>query len=259
MTQSYLPRTVMITGATGGFGQAFVRAFANLGCRLVLHGRSLEKLRGLEQGLDVPHVSIAFDLQDTSAIARAVNNLPPDFAEIDLLINNAGGALGLDKAQNADLNDWDAMIDMNIRSLIHLTRLVLPGMVARKNGHIINIGSTAGNYPYPGGHVYCASKAFVAQFSLALRADLSGTNVRVTNLEPGMVETDFSLKRFKGDVSRAAAIYADTDPLKPEDIAELAAFIATRPPHVNINRLEVMPTTQSFNPLAIERRKVTNG
>jgi 3-hydroxy acid dehydrogenase / malonic semialdehyde reductase len=250
----YVPKTVMITGATGDFGQAFVRVFAALGCRLVLHGRSLEKLRVLERGLNVPHVSLAFDMRDTVSLARAIHNLPPDFGAVDLLINNAGGALGLDKAQEADLNDWDTMVDINIRSLLHVTRLILPGMTARQHGHIINIGSTAGSYPYPGGHVYCAAKAFVAQFSLALRADLAGTAVRVTNLEPGMVETQFSLARFKGDKAKADEVYADTIPLQPEDIADLVVFAATRPLHVNINRLEVMPTAQSFGPLAIERQ-----
>lgn len=254
---TYIPGTVLITGATGGFGSAMARAFAALGSRLILHGRSLEKLRGLERELTVPHLSLGFDLRDTGAAARAIKNLPPAWQEIDVLINNAGGALGLEPAQTSELDDWDTMVDVNVRGLLHMTRLVLPGMVARHRGHIINIGSTAGSYPYPGGHVYCATKAFVAQFSLALRADLAGTSVRVTNLEPGMVETDFSLHRFKGDSGRAAAVYADTTPLQAQDIAELAAFIATRPPHVNINRLEVMPTTQSFGPLAVERKTAT--
>lgn len=249
----YVPQTVFITGATGDFGRAFVQQFAALGCKLVLHGRSLEKLRELTRGLTVPHLAVAFDLRDTAAIARAVKALPPEYANVDLLINNAGGALGLEKAQQADLDDWDTMIDTNVRALVHVTRLILPGMVERQRGHIINIGSTAGNYPYPGGHVYCASKAFVAQFSLALRADLAGTKVRVTNVEPGMVETQFSLARFKGDRARADAVYANTAPLQAADVADVVLFAATRPPHVNINRLEVMPTTQAFGPLAVER------
>jgi 3-hydroxy acid dehydrogenase / malonic semialdehyde reductase len=257
MANPYIPETVLITGATGGFGQAFARAFAALGSRLILHGRSLEKLRDLERDLTTPHLSLGFDLRDTGATARAIKNLPPAWQTIDLLINNAGGALGLDAAQTSDLDDWDTMVDVNVRGLLQMTRLVLPGMIARGRGHIINIGSTAGTYPYPGGHVYCATKAFVAQFSLALRADLAGTKVRVTTLEPGMVETDFSLRRFKGDTARAAAVYADTTPLQADDIADLAAFIATRPPHVNINRLEVMPTAQSFAPLAVERQTAT--
>lgn len=247
------PKTVLITGATGGFGTAMTQRFAAMGYRLVLHGRSIEKLRVLEKGLSVPHLTLAFDLRDPVAIAKALNNLPVEFSAIDVLINNAGGALGLGPAQDADLNDWDTMVDTNIRALLHVTRLILPGMVERQRGHIINMGSTAGNYPYPGGHVYCAAKAFVAQFSLALRADLAGTHVRVTNIEPGMVETPFSLTRFKGDKVRADAVYADTIPLQADDIADLVAFAATRPPHVNINRLEVMPTMQSFGPLAVER------
>jgi 3-hydroxy acid dehydrogenase/malonic semialdehyde reductase len=253
----HVPQTVLITGATGGFGTAFARAFAALGSKLILCGRSLEKLRDLERSIGGIHATLAFDLRDPSAISRAIKNIPPNFAGVDLLINNAGGALGLEPAQQSDLDDWDAMVDTNIRGLLHITRLMLPGMIESGRGHIINIGSTAGTYPYPGGHVYCASKAFVKQFSLSLRADLAGTGVRVTNLEPGMVETDFSLHRFKGDTARAEAVYANTTPLTPADIADLAVFIATRPAHVNINRLEVMPTTQSFGPLAVERREQT--
>lgn len=249
----YIPKTVLITGATGGFGTAFAKSFAALGCKLILCGRSLEKLHALERDLGGINLTLAFDVRDSDAMARAIKNIPPNFADIDLLINNAGGALGLDPAQTSDLDDWDNMVDINIRGLMHMTRLVLPGMVARQTGHIINIGSTAGNYPYPGGHVYCASKAFVKQFSLSLRADLAGTNVRVTNLEPGMVETDFSLQRFKGDAARAAAVYDGAHALQAQDIADMAVFAATRAPHVNINRLEVMPTSQSFNSLAVHR------
>lgn len=243
----------MITGATGDFGRAFAQRFAALGCRLVIHGRSADKVHDMLDGIDGDVYGAVFDMTDQDAIETGIANIPDHFRDIDVLVNNAGGALGLDKAQDADLNDWDNMIDMNVRSLVRVTRLVLPQMVTRKTGHIINIGSIAGNYAYPGGNVYGACKAFVRQFSLNLRADLPGTGVRVTNIEPGMVETQFSLSRFKGDKAKADAVYANTDPLKAEDIAEAVLWAATLPKHVNINTMELMPTTQSFGPLAVER------
>ncbi len=251
--KTHTPKCVFITGATGGFGKAFVERFAALGCMLVLHGRSQEKLDDLCVDLDVPHHKVVFDICDKQATLDALAAIPEKFQNIDLLINNAGGAVGLDKFQEAPLDDLEAMIEMNNTSLIRMTNYVIKGMVARKSGHIINIGSMAGNWPYPGGHVYCAVKAFVKQFSLALRADLSGTNVRVTNIEPGMAETPFSLNRFKGDAKKAASVYANTTPLTAEDIAESVFWAATLPAHVNVNTLEVMPTHQSFSPLAVER------
>lgn len=192
-------------------------------------------------------------MSDPDSIKAFVKNIPADFQDIGLLINNAGLALGQDAAPKADPADWETMIDVNNKGLVTMTRLVLDGMTARKKGHIINIGSTAGNYPYPGGHVYCASKAFVKMFSLALRADLAGTNIRVTNIEPGMVETQFSTVRFKGDTEKAGAVYAGTTPLTADDVAESVFWAASLPTHVNINRIELMPTTQSFGPLAVER------
>lgn len=243
----------MITGATGDFGRAFAQRFAALGCRLIVHGRNADKVHALVEALDGDVYGAVFDVTDMKAIEEGVANIPDHFRDIDVLVNNAGGALGLDKAQDADISDWDNMIDMNVRSLVHLTRRVLPGMVARKRGHIINIGSTAGNYAYPGGNVYGACKSFVRQFSLNLRADLPGTGVRVTNIEPGMVETQFSMARFKGDAEKAGAVYANTKPLQADDIAEAVAWVATLPPHVNVNAIEIMPTTQSFGPLAVER------
>lgn len=243
----------MITGATGGFGQAFARRFAALGCKLVLHARNAEKLEVLASTLDVPVFQITFDICDKEATIAALKSLPEDFSAIDLLINNAGGALGLDKAHEASLEDWDAMIEMNAASLARITRLILPGMVDRKRGHIINIGSIAGNYVYPGGNVYGAVKAFVKQFSLMIRADLAGTNVRVTNIEPGLAETPFSLNRFKGNAEKAAEVYANTIPLDADDIAETVVWAACLPEHVNINRLEVMPTKQTWGPLQVER------
>lgn len=245
----YIPETVLITGATGGFGEAFAKRFAELGCKLVLHGRSEEKLAALEDRLEADVTLLPFDMKDRAAMIAAVETLP----DIDLLINNAGGALGQEPAYEANIEDWETMIEVNNIALVRLTRLLLPGMVERKGGHIINLGSVAGEYPYPGGHVYCAVKAFVKQFSLALRADLHGTNIRVTNIEPGLVETQFSLVRFKGDKERADAVYANTTPLTADDIAESVFWAATLPPHFNVNRLELMPTVQAFGGFTIER------
>lgn len=255
MTKSatYTPKTVLITGATGDFGTAFAKKFADMGCKLIIHGRDQSKVAALCDDLDADTHPVVFDITDKQATINAINAIPKDFNDIDLLINNAGGALGLDPAHKADLDDWETMIEMNDKALVRITRLVLPGMVERKRGHIINIGSTAGNYPYPGGNVYCASKAFVKQFSLSLRADLQGTKVRVTNIEPGQVETQFSLARFKGDKDRAAAVYAGTENITADDIADAVAWAATLPERMNINRIEIMPTTQSFGPLPVER------
>ncbi len=250
---THTPKCVMITGATGGFGKAFVERFAAMGCTLILHGRNEAKLNELIEGLSVPVHKVVFDLSDKNKINAAIEAIPEQFKNIDLLVNNAGGALGLDKFQDADEDDLLNMIEMNNSSLIRITRQILPLMVDNKAGHIINIGSIAGNWPYPGGHVYCAVKAFVKHFSLALRADLNGTNVRVTNIEPGMAETPFSLARFKGDAEKAEAVYANTAPLQADDIAETVVWTACLPPHVNINTLEVMPTKQSFSPLSVER------
>ena len=249
----YKPKCVFITGATGGFGHAFTKRFAEIGCKLVLHGRSAEKLDQLCEGLDVPFHKIIFDICNKEETKKAIDNIPAEFQDIDLLINNAGGAFGLDKIQEANLEDLEAMIEMNNTSLVRSTRAVLPQMVKNKHGHIIKIGSISGNWPYSGGHVYCAVKAFTQQLSLAMRPDLQGTNVRVTNIEPGMVETQFSLSRFKGDKDKAESVYAGTTPLQAEDIAESVFWAATLPEHVNVNTLEVMPTKQSFSPPAVER------
>lgn len=251
----YKPGTVLITGATSDFGIAFAKRFSALGCRLVLAGRTPEKLEKLKKEIGGNIHTLCFDMQNKAALENAIKSIHADYAQIDILINNAGGALGLDPAHKADLKDWDAMVDVNVTALTHITRLVLPGMVERQRGHIINIGSVAGTYAYPGGNVYGAAKAFVKHFSLNLRADLAGTKVRVTNIEPGMVETGFSLSRFKGDKAKADAVYANTVPLTADDVAESVVWAATLPPHVNINSLEIMPTTQSFGPLAVERSK----
>jgi NADP-dependent 3-hydroxy acid dehydrogenase YdfG len=193
------------------------------------------------------------DIQDRDAVAAAIDGLPADFAAIDVLVNNAGLALGLDAAPSANLDDWDTMIDTNIKGLTYCTRAVLPGMKARGRGHVINIGSVAGTYPYPGGNVYGATKAFVHQFSLNLRADLVADNIRVTSVEPGLAETEFSLVRFKGDADKAKGPYAGLKPLTGDDIAEAVHWVATLPDHVNINLVELMPTRQAFGPFAFSR------
>ncbi|MBI1273435.1 MAG: SDR family NAD(P)-dependent oxidoreductase [Alphaproteobacteria bacterium] len=250
---AYLPKIVLITGATGGFGQAFARRFAAAGCRLVLTSRKPGALDTLVQEIKVPVHQMILDVRDRKAVEQAFAALPADFKDIDLLINNAGGAHGQEPAYAANFDDWETMIDVNAKSLALFTRLALTGMTARKAGHIINIGSMAGSYPYPGGHAYCGVKAFVKQFSLALRADLIGTGVRVTNIEPGMAQTDFSLNRFKGDAAKADAVYAGANPLTAQDVAESVFWAATLPQHVNINRIELMPTTQGPGALAVHR------
>jgi len=253
----HAPKVVLITGATGDFGTAFARRFAAIGSKLVLVARNAEKAEALkdalvkEYGADI-HFCV-FDIRDRGAMEQAVDGLPGDFKNIDLLINNAGLALGLDPAQSCDLDDWEMMVAVNNTALIRMTRLVLSGMAERKAGHVINIGSTAGNYPYPGGNVYCATKAFVKQFSLSLRADLVGTNVRVSNIEPGMIETQFSQVRFKGDAEKAGGVYANTKNMRAEDIAEAVFWTACLPPYFNVNRMEIMPTVQSFAGHPIER------
>ncbi len=251
------PLTIFITGATGGFGQAFAQRFAALDCRFILHGRDAARLETLAADIETtygrPVYRLIADLRDPAALQAALDALPDDWRTIDLLLNNAGLALGLEGAQKADLEDWTTMIAVNNTALVTISHFVLPLMVARGRGHIINIASTAGNYPYPGGNVYCASKAFVKQFSLALRADLHGTNIRVTNLEPGMAETNFSVLRFKGDTDKAANVYKGMTPLSGKDVAEAAFWVFSQPAHVNINRMEIMPVAQSFGPLPVAR------
>jgi 3-hydroxy acid dehydrogenase/malonic semialdehyde reductase len=252
---AYLPKTVMITGATGGFGAAFTHKFAAAGCRLILTSRKPDELDALAKPLKVPVHKIILDMRDRKAVERAFANLPKDFRAIDCLVNNAGGAFGQEPAWESNLDDWQNMIEINNLALVVCTHAVLPGMVARKKGHIINIGSVSGSYPYPTGHVYCAAKAFVLQFSLSLRADLIGTGVRVTNIEPGMAATDFSLNRYHGDATRAAKVYEGADAMTAEDIAEAVFWAATQPERVNINRIELMPRTQASAGLAVYRSK----
>ena len=244
---------VLITGATSGFGEATARLFASVGARVVISGRRSDRLEKLAAELGGKAHAVPLDVRDRAAVFRAVEELPPEFAEISILVNNAGLAVGLGPSQDVDLDDWEAMVDTNIKGLLYCSRAVLPGMVARDHGHIINLGSVAGTYPYPGGNVYGASKAFVRHFSLELRADLLGHNVRVTSIEPGLAETEFSLVRFKGDAEKAKAVYSGVQSITPEDVAATIHFVATLPPHVNVNSIELMATMQAFSSFAIHR------
>lgn len=246
-------KTVMVTGATSGIGEATARRYAADGCTLVLVGRRQDRLDALAKSVSVPALTVSLDVRDRQVVDHAIGDLPKDFADIDLLVNNAGLALGLSGAQEADLDDWDQMIDTNVKGLVYVARAVLPGMVARDRGHIVNIGSVAGSYPYPGGNVYGGTKAFVHQFSLNLKADLLGSRVRVTSLEPGMTVTEFSEVRFKGDKGKAAEVYAGADAMTSEDLAEVVHAVTSLPAHVNVNVLEVMPVCQGFSPFAIDR------
>lgn len=250
---AYQPRIVFITGATAGFGAALARRFAASGSRVVITGRRRERLDALRAELGELVHPIVLDVRDRNAVAAAVSSLPPAFAEIDCLINNAGLALGLEPAQNARLEDWETMIDTNVKGLVYVTHAVLPGMVKRNRGHVINLGSVAGTYPYPGGNVYGATKAFVRQFTLNLRADLLGTAVRATVIEPGMAETEFSLVRFGGDAEKARKVYEGVKPMTAEEIADTIVWVSTLPPHLNINRIEMMPVQQAFSPFAVKR------
>ncbi len=247
-------KTILVTGATAGFGAAFARRFVADGHRVIATGRRVERLAALAEELGERLLPMALDVTDKAAVAGFVDSLPEGWRQIEVLVNNAGLALGLSPAWEADLADWDTMVATNVTGLIHVTRAILPGMVARNDGIILNLGSVAGVYPYPGGHVYGGSKAFVQQFSLNLRADLVGRNIRVTDIEPGMVQgSEFSTVRFGGDDNKAAAVYAGTNAMVPEDIAETAAWLISLPPHVNINRIEMMPTCQANGPFAVKR------
>lgn len=247
---------VFITGATSGFGFVTAKLFARDGAKIVGTGRRKERLEDLHRELGDHFLPLAFDVGTRSEVERAIAGLPAEFAAVDILINNAGGALGLETAQSANLDDWDGMIDANVKGVVYCTRLLLPGMVERNRGHIINLGSTAAEWPYPGGNVYGAAKAFVHQFSNNLRADLFGTAIRVTDIQPGLVGgTEFSQVRFKGDTQRAQAVYEGTQPLTPEDIADAIHWAATRPAHVNINSIQLMPVSQAYGPLPVKRQK----
>ena len=243
---------VLVTGATSGFGRATARRFIQAGARVIATGRRKERLDALGKELGDRLHPIVLDMQDSAALVAAVQGLPKAFADVSILVNNAGGALGLDTAHEAKLDDWIGMIDTNVRGLAVLTRAVLPGMVARRHGLVVNIGSVAAQYPYPGGNVYGATKAFVHQFSLNLRADLVDKNVRVTCIEPGLAETEFSLVRLKNK-AKADAVYRGVKPISAEDVAETIFWVANLPAHMNINLIEMMPTQQAFGPFAVHR------
>ncbi len=248
-----MTKTAWITGATSGFGRAAAKRFVEGGWRVIASGRRIERLNALRDQLGADRVHVAaFDIRDADAMNAAVAGLPDGFRTIDLLVNSAGLALGTGPAQDASLDDWRTMIDTNITALVTLTRALLSALIAQR-GAIINVSSTAALYPYLGGNVYGASKAFVSQFSLNLRADLHGTGVRVTTLEPGMAETEFTLVRTHGDQSASDKLYQGAHPITAGDIAETLWWIATLPPHLNVNRLELMPTSQSFAGFQIHR------
>lgn len=246
---------VVITGASVGFGREIARIFAKANHKVIAIARRESKLKELQEELGSKNCEIiAQDICDYEALKRVLEKLP-DFQNIDILINNAGLALGLSSADKAELGDWERMIDVNITSLVRLTHLIVPQMVKKGSGHIINIGSIAGSYPYPGGNVYGASKAFVKQFSLNLRADLFDKGIRISNVEPGLCGgSEFSLVRFKGDENKANAVYENTEPLMPKDIAEIVFWIAQQPKHININRIEIMPTIQAPSALSVAKK-----
>lgn len=246
--------TVLVTGATAGFGEAICRRFIKEGARVIATGRRAERLAALKKDLGAACHTAELDVRKRGTAEKILASLPPKFAAIDVVVANAGLALGLQPAQQADLDDWDTMIDTNVKGLVYTVRAALPGMISRGRGHVVLLGSVAGDHPYPGGNVYGATKAFVKQFALNLKADLLGTPVRVTNVEPGLAETEFSLVRFKGDAGKAKAPYAGLSPLTAEDIAETVFWSCTLPAHVNVNRLELMPVGQAFGPFVFKRK-----
>ncbi|HEY9803548.1 MAG TPA: SDR family oxidoreductase [Leptolyngbyaceae cyanobacterium] len=249
---------VLITGASSGIGNACARIFAGAGVKLILAARRLERLQQLADELNkefgVETYLLQLDVRDRHAVESAITSLPSAWSAIDILINNAGLSRGLDKLHEGDFPDWEEMIDTNIKGLLYFTRYIVPGMVERDRGHVINLGSIAGHQTYPGGNVYCATKAAVKAISEGLKQDLLGTPVRVTSVDPGMVETEFSQVRFHGDRSRAKKVYQGVQPLTPEDIADVVFFCATRSPHVNINEVILMPVDQASATLVNRRQ-----
>lgn len=246
---------ILVTGASAGFGAAISRLLVAQGHTVIGTARRQQKLEALAQELGNNFIPLAFDISDTTAMEQALAQLEQQNLHVDVLVNNAGLALGMDKAQDAKLADWEVMINTNVMGLVRMTHALLPQMVARNSGYIINIGSIAGTWPYQGGNIYGATKAFVRQFSLNLRTDLRGTKVRVTNVEPGLCgDTEFSIVRFNGDVAKAQALYQDRDYIKPEDIADIISYLIHSPEHVNVNTLEVMPTCQSYAGFVVTNR-----
>ena len=247
-----MQKIALITGATAGFGNSSVKEFIDNGWKVIATGRREERLLALKEQFGEALHTLTFDIQNSTQINEAIDSLPSNFKNIDLLINNAGLALGTAAAQECDLEQWNTMVDTNIRGLMSLTHKVLPTLIEQR-GAVINISSVAASYPYPGGNVYGGTKAFVVQFSLGLRSDLHGTGVRVTCVEPGMSETEFTLVRTKGDQSASDKLYEGANPMTGEDIAKTLYWIATLPPHMNINRIELMPVNQSFSPFQVHR------
>jgi serine 3-dehydrogenase len=248
-----MTKTILISGATAGFGAATARRFIAAGWRVIGTGRRADRLDALKAELGERFHGAAFDITDEAAMAAALAALPADFAKIDVLLNNAGLALGTKPAPQTKLSDWKTMIGTNVTGLVTLTHHLLPGLIERR-GAIVNIASVASNWPYAGGNVYGGTKAFVRQFSLGLRSDLQGTGVRVTSIEPGLCESEFTLVRNGGDKAAYDALYGGADPLQPQDIADTVFWVATLPAHVNINSLEIMPVSQSFAGFQIHRK-----
>lgn len=240
-------KTVLITGATSGIGMATAKLLAKNGFKIIICGRRKERLKELSDELSkfTDIHSLNFDVRNKEEVFSVIESLPKMFLNIDILINNAGNAHGLDPIQDGDIDDWDAMFDINVKGLLYVTKAILPNMLVRKTGHIINIGSTAGKEVYPNGNVYCASKHAVDALNKGIRMDLNGKGIKVGAIHPGLVETEFSQVRFKGDTDRAAKVYQGYTPLKPEDIADIIWFAVTRPPHVNIADLTVMCLDQA--------------
>ncbi|MEH1781977.1 MAG: SDR family oxidoreductase [Nostoc sp.] len=248
---------ILITGASSGIGTACARIFAGAGAKLILAARRLERLQQLADTLNKDFSTeihlLQLDVRDRSAVESAIATLPPAWADIDILINNAGLSRGLDKLHEGSFQDWEDMIDTNVKGLLYLSRYVVPGMVSRDRGHVVNLGSIAGHQTYPGGNVYCATKAAVRAISEGLKQDLLGTHVRVTSVDPGMVETEFSEVRFHGNTERANKVYEGVTPLTADDVADVIFFCVTRSPHVNINEVVLMPVDQASATLVNRR------
>jgi len=244
-----MKKTVLVTGATAGIGAAIANRFAEEGCRVIITGRRKERLDDMVARLEHEHktdtFALAFDIRNHKEVENAIDNLPDEWKRIDILVNNAGLAAGLDPIHEADLADWEQMIDTNVKGLLYISRKIMPQMTGRKQGHIINIGSTAGKETYPRGNVYCATKYAVDSLSKAMRTDLLPYGIKVTQVRPGLVETEFSLVRFKGDEEKASKVYEGYQPLRPEDIAEVTYYVTTLPEHVVVNDIEVTPTAQA--------------